>query len=224
MRPELSAETLSYAGRLDPMAEGLLLVLVGDENNHREEFLHLNKEYNVDILFGIETDTYDILGNVLSLHDTSISAHEIEQALQKYCGTYLQKYPPYSSQPVNGKPLFEWARAGKLDHIVIPGRDVTIYSAKVIKNSFIQKKELLENSISLISSVQGDFRQQESIESWKQALKNVPDIDLFQIAHIQISCSPGTYMRSLAHLIGKDLKSGALAYRIVRTKVGKYTI
>lgn len=64
--PEYRDEKMTYAGRLDPLAEGLLLVLVGEECKNKEKYLGLDKEYEVDILFGFSTDTYDILGKVTS--------------------------------------------------------------------------------------------------------------------------------------------------------------
>ena len=60
--PEYRKLPMSYAGRLDPMAEGVLLVLVGEENRNRETHLSLTKKYEFDVLFGFATDTYDVLG------------------------------------------------------------------------------------------------------------------------------------------------------------------
>ena len=60
--PEYKDEKLGYAGRLDPMAEGVMIILVGDENKKREKYLDLNKKYEVGILFGVSTDTHDVLG------------------------------------------------------------------------------------------------------------------------------------------------------------------
>lgn len=57
---------LAYAGRLDPMAEGLLLVLVGDECKRRDHYQKLDKIYEFEVLFGVSTDTYDILGKITS--------------------------------------------------------------------------------------------------------------------------------------------------------------
>ena len=59
-RPELRAQTIGYAGRLDPLAEGLLLLLVGDENSHIRELRALDKTYEIDVLFGLSTDSYDL--------------------------------------------------------------------------------------------------------------------------------------------------------------------
>ncbi len=57
--------SMTYAGRLDPLAEGVLLILVGDEVNNKNEYLKLPKEYEVDILFGFGTDTYDLMGKII---------------------------------------------------------------------------------------------------------------------------------------------------------------
>lgn len=62
--PDLVHLPLTYAGRLDPLAEGVLIILIGDECMKKDEYLKLSKEYEVDILFGFETDTYDVMGKV----------------------------------------------------------------------------------------------------------------------------------------------------------------
>jgi tRNA pseudouridine55 synthase len=60
--PEFENIKMGYAGRLDPMAKGLLLILVGDENKNKIKYEKLDKEYVFEVLFGISTDSYDILG------------------------------------------------------------------------------------------------------------------------------------------------------------------
>jgi tRNA pseudouridine55 synthase len=60
--PKFKNQKMTYAGRLDPLAEGELLVLVGESCKNKEKYLKLDKEYLVDILFGFETDSYDLLG------------------------------------------------------------------------------------------------------------------------------------------------------------------
>src|ERR1035437_1661782 len=70
--PEYEKERMTYAGRLDPLAEGLLIVLYGDEIKNKEKYLGLDKEYEVDILFGFATDTYDVLGKVTKVAETFV--------------------------------------------------------------------------------------------------------------------------------------------------------
>src|SRR3989338_4911372 len=65
---EYANTKLTYAGRLDPMASGLLLLLAGEEIKNKEKYLNLDKEYEFEILFGFQTDTYDILGKITKTH------------------------------------------------------------------------------------------------------------------------------------------------------------
>ena len=64
--PSLADVRMAYAGRLDPMADGLLVVLVGDECKNRTKYELLDKTYNFTMLLGLSTDTYDILGRITS--------------------------------------------------------------------------------------------------------------------------------------------------------------
>src|ERR1700749_2760200 len=81
-KPHYAHEVLSYAGRLDPMAEGVLLCLVGSANKRRELYLDMSKEYKLDVLFGFSTDTYDILGRIMDTGDCSkIKPADVKKAL-----------------------------------------------------------------------------------------------------------------------------------------------
>ncbi len=60
--PEYEKEPMTYAGRLDPMPEGLLLILSGEELKNKDSFLDLKKTYEFEVLWGVETDTLDVLG------------------------------------------------------------------------------------------------------------------------------------------------------------------
>lgn len=84
--PEYKEETLSYAGRLDPMAAGVMLVLAGDANKEREKYLNLEKDYSAEILFGISTDTYDTLGLITEVSRTVLDIGEFEGRLKEKVG------------------------------------------------------------------------------------------------------------------------------------------
>lgn len=219
-QPQYEKSILSYAGRLDPMAEGLLPVLVDNDNNEREKYLGLDKEYTIEVLFGIETDTGDILGKITSVAEpTVITQEKVEHALEKYVRTFSQTYPIYSSHPVNGKPLHQWAREGRLTEITIPSREVTIHSAVCESSQPIRSENVLESVIQDISKVKGDFRQDEIIQLWRNRLQG--KTHTFFVVQFTVSCSSGTYMRVLAQNVGKDLGCGAIAYSIKRTKVAE---
>lgn len=130
---------LGYAGRLDPMARGVLVLLVDDENKNRTQYEFFDKEYTFKCIFGLSTDTYDVLGLIqekageLSICSSSLSPEQFQQELQNhftthFLGKHFQLYPPYSSVRVKGKPLFQWAKEGKLDQVTIPGKNVEIHS------------------------------------------------------------------------------------------------
>lgn len=226
-RPEYAHEVLSYAGRLDPMAEGVLLCLVGSANKRREQYLDLSKEYVLDVLFGFSTDTYDILGRVMEWGDASkVRKEAVRKGLNEFRGTFAQEYPPFSSKTVEGKSLIEWARgaaSGTLSTLVLPRRVVVIYDIQLETMYKVDEHTLLTYIEESIEKVEGDFRQEEIMRLWKRRLKDEGSRE-FPCATISISCSSGTYARSIAHGLGKELGIPALALHLTRTKVGEYTI
>lgn len=217
--PEYSNAVLGYAGRLDPMAEGVLLVLVGEENKQRKQYEKLPKKYEFEILFGVETDTYDPLGIVENTRNVTIAEVEdkLPDIINELPGELTQPYPPYSSARYNGKPLFYWARAGKIQDIPIPAKKVTIYNISLHDLRQTTLQELVPSIQKKIRSVQGDFRQSEILDKWK----TLPDLSLVA-GSCSISCSSGLYVRSLVHDIGQKISVGALALSIKRVKVGTY--
>jgi tRNA pseudouridine(55) synthase len=219
--------TLSYAGRLDPMAEGVLLVLVGDEENaKREKYLGLEKEYEFDVLWGVETDTYDVLGKIVATKIPAVfDKKDFAKVIEKYQGIYNQPYPPYSSQPVNGKPLFQWAREGRLDEIAdkIPSKEIDIKVLEHVCDRRIITADLKEKILGNISLVKGDFRQKEITALWEDFFAKHPST-IFTFSTFRATVTSGAYMRGLAHTFGRELGCGAIALRIVRIRVGKFEI
>lgn len=216
---------MTYAGRLDPMAEGLLVILVGEECKNKEKYLNLDKEYEFQVLFGFATDTYDILGKIQHSHilqNTRMSTRDISEKIKQnikyFRGKFIQKYPIYSSKTVKGKPLFEYGREGA--DVEVPEREVNVKSLKFLGIKKVASKKLLENIEKRISRVGGDFRQREIITIWKKELKNTKE--QFYIGSFKIKCTSGTYVRGIANSLGEKISIPALAYSIKRTKIGKY--
>jgi tRNA pseudouridine55 synthase len=221
-KPYYAHEVLSYAGRLDPMAEGVLLCLVGSANKRRELYLDMSKEYTLDVLFGFSTDTYDVLGRVMDTGDVStIKPAVIKKALNEFRGTVAQEYPPFSSKTVEGKSLFEWARGSALSTIVLPSRSVIVYDIALESVYKVKESDLWTYIQTNVDKVQGDFRQEEIMRLWKRRLRGEGERE-FPCATIKISCSSGTYARSIAHGLGNELGVPALALHILRSKVGEY--
>ena len=218
-REAWEAAPMTYAGRLDPMAEGILLILIGDECKKKEAYLCLDKEYEIEVVLGINTDTYDALGLVTNGDKKIPVRNNVDLTkidLTKYRRRYIQKYPPYSSKNIHGKPLHSLARAGNLPD-EMPQKEVEIYSIENIGTESISPVMLLERIEKKIDAVSGDFRQDEIKRKWSEVLSFSKTAPLFHLMKIKVTCSSGTYMRSLADQIGKDLGVGAFALSIKRT-------
>lgn len=204
--PEYKDVPMAYAGRLDPMAEGVLLVLTGEECKQKEKYLGLDKEYIVEILFGFATDSYDILGKITDIgHQMSnVKTSDVQKILASFVGKFIQQYPKYSSKMI--------ARSKGAKE-----REVEVYSIKFLGQRKIGAKKLLETIEKRISKVKSDFRQKTILPLWRKNLKC--NKNKYQIIKIKVKCSSGTYMRSLAHNLGKKLGIPALAFSIKRTKI-----
>ncbi len=213
---------MTYAGRLDPMASGLLLILAGEETKNKEKYLGLDKEYRFEVLFGFATDTYDILGKVVSQTNDNLKKSDIEklikQNLKHFKGKFTQAYPMYSSKTVKGKQLLEYARSG--EEVEIPSRDVFVKKLQFLKLRKIGNKKLLDNIEKRIKKVKGDFRQKEILKIWQKELKKEQSL---YIGSFTITCSSGTYVRGIANTLGEKINIPALAFSIKRTKIGKWT-
>lgn len=220
--PEYKQDNISYAGRLDPMAEGILVLLVGDENKNRDKYLGLDKEYETEIVFGVSTDTFDSLGLITKINIKEVSKNEIEKTLVKHKGKQKQTYPPFSSKTVDGKPLYWWSREKKLNEIQIPVREIDVYTIKLLDFENVSVQNLVNKITGDITKVGGDFRQQEIIERWRKFEKENKNLELVK-TKLKISCSSGTYIRRFADDFGRELGTSAFAYSISRTKVGKYS-
>jgi tRNA pseudouridine55 synthase len=211
---------MTYLGRLDPMAEGLLLVLAGD-TKEKNKYLELDKTYEFEVLWGFETDTYDILGLITKVGEmpTKNFDKKMPSLLKKIGEKKTQEYPPYSSRTVLGRALHSWAREGKINEIEIPTRQIKIFSIEHIETRLISQKDLFEEINRRVELVKGDFRQKETIEKWKASIKGGEQA---LVSKFKADVSSGTYIRSLAHEMGEKLDCGALAYSIKRTRVGGY--
>lgn len=220
--PAYAASKLGYAGRLDPMAEGIVLVLVGEENKKRKEYEQLSKEYVFEVLFGISTDSYDVLGLITENAPPPTSdalKKKVPLIRKQFTGTITQPYPPYSSKPVNGKPLYWWARNNRLSDITIPSETRTVSSLSFLKSYLFAAEELHHDMEQRIRAVKGKFRQKEIIDGWNLFFQN-NKTHTFPVIRFQTAVSSGTYIRSLVHAIGNYLGIPAMTLSITRTKVG----
>ncbi|RTK96853.1 MAG: hypothetical protein EKK59_10130 [Neisseriaceae bacterium] len=222
----------AYAGRLDPMASGKLLVLLGDTCKEQSRYTGLDKEYEVSVLLDVESDTGDTLGipSYGGLESHPYRARILE-ALAAELGSRSHEYPPYSSKTVNGTPLFLHALRGTLHTITIPTHTETIHAITLV-HAYQADSDFIRNYIQeALSSVPrddspskelgADFRQDAIRAAWQELFDTMP-ARTFVVLKLRVVCGSGAYMRTLAERIGRTLGTSALALSIHRTKVGTY--
>lgn len=228
-KSSLEGVAMTYAGRLDPMAEGKLLVLIGDECKKRNAYDGLDKEYEFEILLGVKSDTGDILGLVQSCVKTEpVNEGLITSSLKSFIGSHEFAYPVFSSKTVHGKPLFQYAHENKLDEIEIPKRNSRVYTIAyeglytLSTQTLVQlvHEKINKLKIDLTNTKPGsDFRKADILASWQ----HFADTErTYVILKCRAVVSSGTYIRTLASLIAEKLGTCGLAYSIKRTKIGHY--
>ncbi len=138
LRKILKTRKIGHAGTLDPMATGVLPILVGKATKLCALICDNYKEYIADFKLGVLTDTLDITGKVLLTSDVRVTKLDIENTLQKYLGELYQTVPMYSAVKVNGQKLYNLARKGQ--EVKRPKKLVNV-SKLELKNYNPQTKE-----------------------------------------------------------------------------------
>ncbi|MDR0858211.1 MAG: tRNA pseudouridine(55) synthase TruB [Oscillospiraceae bacterium] len=179
LRGVLRTKRIGHAGTLDPLATGVLVVMVGRATK-QAQFLEANdKSYTAGIQLGITSNTYDITGELSEPQAVHVTREQLEAALADFRGEISQIPPIFSAIKVAGKPLYKYARKG--EEVELKPRTITIH-----------RLELKE------------FDGTNAI--------------------LEIDCSKGTYIRSLAHDIGAKLGCGGLMSSLIRTRSGIYSL
>ena len=173
----LNADKAGHTGTLDPFATGLLPVALGEATKFCGHLIEADKTYLATMQLGVTTTTGDRDGEVLASQLVTASTDQINAALIKYTGAIEQVPPMYSALKRDGKPLYEYARAGI--EVERSARNVTIRSLELVA------------------------RQDDSV--------------VFRVA-----CSKGTYVRTLAEDIGRELGCGAHLIALRRERTGGF--
>ena len=196
LRRILKTKRIGHTGTLDPFATGVLVMLIGKATRLAQFLDKDKKEYEAVVRFGFETDTGDKTGElrITNYELRDFSSDELENVLKSFRGEIWQTPPMYSAKKVGVKKLYDLARNG----IEIERKPVkvTIYEIEIIKN---QKPKTEDRQISDFGLWTLDFG-------------------------LKVSCSAGTYIRTLAEDIGKKLKTGAHLLELRRTRAGKFNI
>ncbi len=170
---------IGHTGTLDPDAVGVLPVCLGNATRLCDMLTDKTKEYEAVMLLGKVTDTQDTSGTVLEEKPVNVTEEQAREAIFSFIGHYEQIPPMYSAVKVNGKRLYELARAGK--EIERKSRPVEILEL-----------EILDMQLPFVT--------------------------------MRVSCSKGTYIRTLCHDIGQKLGCGACMASLKRTRSGQFSI
>ena len=179
------ADKAGHTGTLDPFATGLLPVALGEATKFSGRLIEADKTYLATMRLGVTTTTGDLEGDVTETRAVDASTGQIARACAKFTGPIEQIPPMYSALKRDGKPLYEYARAGI--EIERSARNVTIHSIELVSH-------------------QADL----------QAEQQAHDV-VFRVA-----CSKGTYIRTLAEDIGRELGCGAHLIALRRERTGGF--
>jgi len=186
VRKILNTKQIGHTGTLDPLATGLLVLMVGRTTKLGKYFSEHDKEYDAEVILGFETNTDDITGEVINRADASkLSDTTIWNEVNQFVGETLQLPPSFSAIKVDGKKLYEYARNCQTIPQVEP-RKVTV---STISNFRIVNRDDLTVTIGFSCHV-----------------------------------SKGTYIRSLARDIGKNLGVYGTLKSLRRTEVGNFKL
>ena len=173
---------IGHTGTLDPIAEGVLVICLGKYTKLCELLTSKYKDYIATIKLGIKTDTLDITGNIIDKKSFNIKEKELKDCLNSFLGKSIQEVPIYSAVKVNGKKLYEYARAHQ--EVQLPKREIEIksiellsfkddeitFKATVSKGTYIRslindiclKLNTVGTMSSLIRTKQGEFTLEDS--------------------------------------------------------------
>ena len=173
MLKRLGQKKIGHAGTLDPMASGVLLVLLGHATKISGHLMaDGGKTYQGELCLGQTTDTWDAEGTVLAEQPwEQVTEDDVRREIAAWHGVSEQPVPPISAAKHEGQPLYKLARAGK---------DVP------------EKSKVIEISLAEVLGI------------------------ALPLARFRVSCSSGTYIRSLAHSLGMRLQCGAVLTELTR--------
>lgn len=211
-------EKACYAGRLDPMAQGIMVILVKQPYFCLQDYYNsCIKTYRFQAILGISTSSYDPMGNIQDVTEiTGSQVIKYNDNMLKLKGKINQAFPPCSSVRHKGKPLWWHAKHGSLP-VILPFKEREIYSIKSLNNPIeTTLKEYKKLSIGDMQDVEnlnpGVFNTVDFIKEWNSLDVK---IKIWKLQY-EVTVSAGTYVRSLVKDIGQQLNIPAHAFRITR--------
>lgn len=196
----LNVKKAGHTGTLDKEATGVLVCLIDEATSFQEALMKNGKKiYKAELVLGISTDTEDIFGNVIDIEDISkiknIEKDKIENSIKSFVGEYNQVPPMISSKKINGKKLMYYAK-----------KNIEVErSANLVHIDYIK---ILDEEYKNILVKYNDDKKEFKV----------------RVLNIEVSCSKGTYIRTLCKDIGDKLKLPSCMGNLCRTYTSGYDI
>jgi len=225
--PEYKDKKMAFSGRLDEMAHGIVLVLVGDSTKLSPQYDAKQKTYRFRFVIGVETDTTSVLGIICdkSRVNSEVNPNEITEYINSFDGkTFVQEYHIFSSfVPKHDKykmPLWQWAIENKLSELLeTPKKEVTILNIKTLQYKKVSIGDFLEESFNNLNKLQGgEFRKDKIIEQWKK-FKDVTPYKMMYEFECIATVSSGFYVRQFVKDLGKNFNINVTVTEIERTSI-----
>ena len=213
-------ESLCYAGRLDPLAEGLLPIVEGKNLKLKDSILALPKLYRAEILIGASTDSGDLLGEVIAQDESvSLSANSIKLIVENLKGEHELAMPRYNSISISRNSIIALAGSELLPEKIV--RMMNCLDVVFIGQKRILISEVLNKLLLAKERLDGNFRHETIQKSWEAVGKTKRD---FEVLELEFLVTSGTYIRSLAEYMGKLLSVPTCLFSLVRERVGSFQI
>ena len=129
VRKTLNIKKVGHTGTLDPDAEGVLPVCIGQATKLADYIMAERKSYTAEITFGAETTTQDASGDIIKEYEYTFDENRLREVIDTFKGEQTQVPPMYSAIKINGKKLYEIAREGK--EIERKARKITVYDIRI---------------------------------------------------------------------------------------------
>lgn len=210
----------THTGTLDPMADGVVIALTGQDRFKKDELSSWKKHYKFEILWGVNTDSHDLLGLTNQISEKQINSEKLTKVLPKFTGKINQQLPKFSARRIDGQSYFDKAKQGK--DFIPQTETVHIHNLELIQTYIIPKEKLWSDIQHKLSLIKGDFRQKKILNKWQEVLPNLPN--QLTITKFKTTTSKRTYIRSLVRDLSQELQIPATTFSLTRTQNGNFTI
>jgi tRNA U55 pseudouridine synthase TruB len=211
---KLGAKKGAFSGRLDPMACGITRIFLDENCRFSKEDLTAGKTYRFQMVLGVETTSSDMLGIPTIDENVELIIYKLMDRIEtfmkdKMSGGYIQQLPKHCSMPVINitglkKPLWWWAKEGRIGEVVIPANSRHLYNYYDLKLMWCSLESIVKKSMERIANISPkmDFKQSEILDCWKPYADSER---LYPVVEMIVDVSTGFYIRQFVSDIGTHL-------------------